>query len=86
MAEGIRQHDNPSPGFRADSGLGPRASGKSARECGVEIVDHHVEMDRRPVALVPATVIGRADRACGFLQQVEPRRPASELGGLRIPL
>ena len=82
MAERVGQHGDLAPGVDPDFRLRPRAGGDGAVKRGFDVVDDHVDMHRRPMAIVVSGIGPGANRAGRLLQKVEPDRQAAELRGL----
>src|SRR6266446_7958704 len=52
VAEGIGEHDVLAPGSQSDLRLCPRASSHGTGQRHLDIVDHHVEVERGPMSIV----------------------------------
>ncbi|MCY1370557.1 hypothetical protein D9M69_576550 [compost metagenome] len=84
MPVGIAQVRDPAPFVRDGRVFQPRARRHGPFDRAVRVVDHHVQMDRRPVPGIVARLPRSARGGCAgrFFQQIDGRFGAAHFGGL----
>ena len=80
MAEGVSQGDEPPQAWMIDPALDCRAGAHRPLDGDVEVIDHEVQVNRRPVApeILAQHVLARLEQWLGTREQVDRHLGAGE--------